>query len=184
MPTLPGDVEIWTQFRNFAEKTSLEGKLLLVKIDRIERYTHTQQATPLGGWLPLHSQVVEIQVPVIYNYFVSVKQPWHFRWKRSQFEGGAPTLVVEPPLLTTEMPATRIAELKWLRKSSPAHMNEALLTMGAELMNRAVAGKDQVRDKADIAIEELVQNWWREGRPTTAWPEHVEVRLKGRERTP
>ncbi len=175
---LPGEVDISTRFQSYASKTSLEGKLLVVKVDRIERFTHTQQSAPLGGLFPLRPQIAEIEVPVIYNYFVNVKQPWQFRWEISPEPRAKPVLRVIPPLLTTEMPATRIAELKWRKKSSAQHMNEALLTMGAELMNRAVQGKAAVRAEADAAIAEFVQNWLR-AEPAD-WPEALDVRVEAR----
>ena len=138
-------------------KADTQGRLLVAEVKSNEDFTETDSSL-------LGTTSSEIRVPVTYDYYVALSEPWSFQINTTP--GGTVTcIVVAPDLKPLPTPAidTSHMEIKsengWLRWDKSAVESSLLHALTPKVSARAVQRLPEFFPQAREGVEKFVNNW-------------------------
>ena len=138
-------------------KADTQGRLLVAEVKSNEDFTDSDSNL-------LGTTTSEIRVPVTYNYYVALSEPWSFQINTTP--GGAVTCaVIAPDLKPLATPAidTSHMEIKsengWLRWDKSTVESSLLRTLTPKVSARAVQRLPEFFPQAREGVEKFVNDW-------------------------
>jgi hypothetical protein len=101
------------EFYSYVEKIKGSNKLQVASIKSIDKFSRKDSKSILWNLISLPDIVVEIHVPVEYNYFINLKDKWEFSWDESDS-----TIYVIVPKINFSRPAIDISKMEIIEKES------------------------------------------------------------------
>lgn len=147
-----------TRFMSYATKITPLSRLEVAKLEQVEMFERTSDATVFWNYLKLPQVVVRATLPVEYRYYVEFTDRWNVELKDH-------VLTVMAPVLDAGTPSANISELQYdVRKGSlfrsETSVAEALrLELTSLLAKRAQENISLVRETARLQISEFATKW-------------------------
>ncbi len=101
------------KFYSYVEKIEGSNKLQVASIKTVDRFSKKDSQSILWNLISLPDVIIEIQVPVEYNYFVDLKDKWEFSWEESDS-----TILVVAPRINFFTPAVDISGMEIIERKS------------------------------------------------------------------
>jgi hypothetical protein len=170
--------QITYKFRSYVTKLSGKQSLYVARLEQLEIFERTSHATYF--WMRLPDVIAKVEVPVEYNYYVSLQAPWSFERRGNH-------LIIHVPELSSSAPAANVSLMKlgilkgsFLRDEKSAKEN-LLKELNGILIENAIAARVKVRAQARLAVKEFVSEWLVKSAPREALDLTIDVRFPDEE---
>lgn len=152
------DEAVKDRFISYATSLSSLRRLQVAQLQQVEIFERKSEANLLGTKLKLPDVVVRASIPVEYNFYVDLVEPWTLEMRGEE-------VVVMAPALRPSTPASNISEMTFEVRKGSLFRNEKEVTDGLQnqisklLEQRAQSHVSIVREVARKEIEMLVRAW-------------------------
>jgi hypothetical protein len=105
--------KVVNEFYSYVESIEGSNKLHVASIKSVDRFSKKDSQSILWNLISLPDVVIELHVPVEYNYYVDLKGKWEFSWEESDS-----TIYVIAPEINYFPPAVNISQMEIFEKES------------------------------------------------------------------
>lgn len=152
---------ITTEFRDYVTEVRGVNRLQVAQLQSVDSFSRTDSTAVFWDALQLPDVRVRMEMPVEYNYYLDLNDPWTFHWREAE-----QAIVVDAPALRCATPAVDLARMKVevvegsvLRDE--AAVQERLKARMPELLRRAAERKiPLVRETARRQTRLFIENWF------------------------
>jgi hypothetical protein len=147
-----------TRFISYATTISTLRRLEIAQLKQVEVFERKSEASVLWDYLQLPPVVVRATVPVQYQYYVDLNDPW-------QFDRKDDNLAVLAPQLKVSTPAADISALNFEVRQGSFFRNEREVAVGLQkemtplLEQRGLYNLHLVRETARQELAKIIQDW-------------------------
>jgi hypothetical protein len=152
---------ITVEFRDYVTEVRGVNRLQVAQLQSVDSFSRTDSTAIFWDALQLPDVRVRMEMPVEYNYYLELNEPWTFTWREAE-----QAIAVDAPALRCATPSVDLAGMKVeiLEGSvlrDEAAVQERLKTQMPELLRRAAERKiPLVRETARRQARLFIENWF------------------------
>ncbi len=153
--------KVVNEFYSYVESIEGSNKLHVATIKTVDRFSKKDSQSILWDLISLPDVVIELHIPVEYNYYVDLKGKWDFSWEESDS-----TIFVIAPEINYFTPAVNVSKMEIIEKESSMlrdseQVKEKLRKeLSEKLLYVAERKKHLIRDVARKEIKQFLHSWF------------------------
>lgn len=153
--------KVTTEFHDYVSTIKGNNALWVASLKSVDTFTRRDKKTYFWDMLSLPDVVVEIKVPVEYNYYVSLKDGWKFEWDDQK-----KSIIVTAPLLYSGTPAPDISNMEIYERENSIFRDaeKVRAELKSEISARLLWAADEkiplVRETARKEIASFIRDWF------------------------